>query len=83
MIWVAIDHYDAGQAVRNLVVDEHIVGGKRPGYGGGWVLRDSVHYWLMRRVQTYELTWSHVKHGYWHVGIEDPDVATLFKLTWS
>jgi len=82
MIWVAIDSYDAGYAIKGLMIDEQHASGQRPGYGGGWVIRDDVHEWLTSRTDSYQLVWSEIKHGFWHVGLEDSNMAMLFKLTW-
>ena len=86
MIWVPIDHYVDGKAVHGnlaFVFDmNRQMAQNRPGYGGGWFLRNGPHNWLEERNVDYQLVWCTIKHDWWHVGIEDPDIAMLFKLTW-
>jgi len=88
-IWISIDTYDCGRSVRGLMVDPETIDAdseklKRPTYHQhGWVVCDLIHEWLAARVSDYQLGWSNIEAGHWHVGIEDPDVALLFKLTWG
>lgn len=89
MIWVELDRYTSVGCANLRLTTVHGYTGQlakleseRPHYGGGWFVRDDIHEWLMTRVSYYRLVWNEIKVNHWHVGIEDPGIAVLFKLTW-
>jgi hypothetical protein len=81
MIWIEVDEYVQGRALRGNV--ETTACGNRPNYGGGWFLKDELHEWLMVRIPTYQLVWDKMRSGFWHIGVQDSSVAILFKLTFG
>jgi hypothetical protein len=89
MIWVELDRYNTTGSVHQRVTTVSgsntqltTLESERPHYGGGWFVRDDIHEWLSARVGFYRLVWNEIKDNHWHVGIEDPRIAVLFKLTW-
>jgi hypothetical protein len=88
MIWVEIDRYEpkngcvGGRLTTIALSGNSRIERERPHYGGGWFVRDDIHEWLMSMTEYYRLVWNEIKENSWHVGVEDPKVAMLFKLTW-
>lgn len=88
-MFIAVDRYNAGNAVRGLAVGKCEDDDPRPTYVpmGGWRLCQDLHDWLVERGIEYKFHWHRERRSVWEVEIlnaeERADDAVFFKMKYQ